>query len=406
MQPHQRNQVGILGAHVAALALNIFVALFLMARIFSETDYSLLVIGYFNLVQMGALIVGFAATSYFVKRFSRVWSIRFSAVLKVTAILMIIFMQDYIVEYYLLFVAIFGLADGIYWGAILTLTSQSLSGKRMGAFIAWEQVIRALATIAFPFTLGILIDFVDFHVAAIISGVLGLVLVGFTFVLTEEKTRDNRPLSMIAYLRTMKQTGKSRAVWSHFALQTFHDTYRRVTVLVTVLIILAFGDNLSLGMFGSIFAAANIVIIILWKWSSKKSQRVGKGMYWVSAVAPLLFGIPLMFIVSPATIILLQVGYFAFGCIIRAEADELRFNLTSYMGDKSWHTESLLLTEYGFFIPRVIMPLVIILAYFVDAFIIVQGLVLAMMALVLVVGVMIHGWRRKYIQVQAKGSVE
>jgi len=367
---------------------------FLLARLFVETDNSLYVIGMYNLVLFAALFVAFTVTSYIIKRHSRVWAIRLAAVIKVGLLIMVIFMQDDIVRFYLLFAAIYGLADGIYWGAILTLTSQTL-GKRMSGFIVWEQVLRATASIIFPFTLGAVIEFVDFGIAAIICAILGVILVAFTMLLREPACRGCRPLSMTQYIRTMRERGQGRAVHYHFWLQTFHDFYRRVTFLLTVLIMVSFGDNLSLGIMGSVFAAANILVIIIYKWAGPK-RRAGKIMFWFSAVAPLAFGAALLFNVSPATIILLHVGYVALGCIVRAEADKLRFSLQKYLGDESWHTESLLLTEAGFMLTRLAMPAVVLLAYFTDAFMVIQALIVVMMAFVLVVAIMIAIWHRRF----------
>ena len=398
----RRNQVGILGAHISGAALALFMNTFLLAYLLIATDNSLFVVAMYNLLLFGALFVGFAVTSYIIKRHSRVWAIRISAVAKVGSLLLVIFLQDHVVEFYMLFAALFGLAEGVYWGAILTLTSQTM-GRRMSGFIVWEQVVRSVASIVFPVTLGALIQFVDFRVVAILCAVLGVILLGFTCLLREVKCHDCKPLSMTNYIRTMRARGMGRAVHYHFWLQTFHDFYRRVTLLLTVLIMVSFGDNLSLGIFGSVFAAANIAVIVIYKWAGPK-RRAGKTMFWFSAVAPLAFGIALLFNVSPATIILLHVGYIALGCIVRAEADKLRFSLQKYLGDESWHTESLLLTESGFMLTRIAMPLIVLLAYFTDVFMIIQGLIVVMMAFVLVVAIMIATWHRRYGRLQHVGA--
>ena len=381
------------------MALFLFMSTFLVARLMGETGDDLLAVGLFKGVWWIGIGVAFAVTSYIIKRSSRVWAVRIAAFLKVATIILVIFLQEYIADIYLLFAVIYGVAEGVYWGSILTLTAQSFAGKRMAGFVVWEQVARGGASILMPFTLGAIIDFASFEIAAIISFVLGIILVAFTMIIKEEKTRACKPLSMRQYLRTMKQTGKSRAVWYHFWLQTLHDSYRRLVVLFTVLIVVALGSNLSLGVFGSVFAAATILAVMLYKFVGPKT-RAGAIMYWLSAAAPLALGFWILFEVNTLTIILIHLGYVGLGSVMRLEVDKLRFNIMSYLKDESWHTESLLLTEYAFLIPRVIVPVIIILAHFFDLFLVVQILAVVLTALVILVAWMTKQWHKKFCAVE------
>jgi len=347
------------------------------------------------------MFVGFAITSYVIKRASRVWAIRISAIGKVIAVILVIFLQDYTVEYFWLFGIIFGLAEGMYWGAILTLTAQTFSGSKMVGFVIWEQVARAIASILMPFTLGAVIEWVAFGVAAIISFGLGVGLLICTLVMKEETSRNCKPLSMRNYLRAMKEQGHSKAVWNHFWLQALHDTYRRLVVIKVILLMVAVGTNIGLGIFGSVFAAANILIILVYKWLGPKTKK-GAAMYWLSAFLPFSLALYILFDVNLTSVILLHVGNSVIGSIVRAEVDKLRFNLTTYLGDKSWHTESILFTEIAFMLSRLLIPLIIIVAYFSDAFFIIQVITVTMMALYMVVGVMNKRWHKKFRGSQKK----
>ena len=396
MNTVKRNKVGILGANVANMGLVLFMNTFLVAELFARTYNSLLVVGIYHLVLFAALFLGFAITSYVVKRASRVWAIRVCAVTKVAAVLLVIIFQDYIPEFYILFAAIFGFAEGIFWGSVLTLTAQSFSGKKMGNYVAWEQIVRAGASIVFPFTLGAIIGFVDFGWAAVLSAVIGLVLIGFTMICSEQKTKTNNRLSIRKYLRAMKDSGKSLAVWSFFFMQVIYDAARRLPIIFIVLIMVAMGDSFSLGVIGSIFAALNILFLVIYR--RVRLKKAGAIIYWISVAAPIILGAFVLLDVTLFTIVLIHLGYVAIGCVARAEIDKARPNLMTYLKDEQWQTESLLLTEIGFMVCRIIVPSIIIAAYFANSFLIIQILAVALAACALVSGIWNHIWQKKYRQ--------
>ena len=165
----RQNQVGILGVQICQAALNVFVSIFLVARILRITGGDFGAIGLFLLVQYIGIIVTFWLFSYIVKKFSRVWCIRVSTLFLLGSIILILLMQDNLAESYLLLSAVFGIGQGIYWCAILTFTSQSMGGKRMSGYAVWYIVLTSAVSALTPFTLGALIEFVSFEITILIA---------------------------------------------------------------------------------------------------------------------------------------------------------------------------------------------------------------------------------------------
>ena len=405
----KRNQIGVLGAHVCSQALILFVGTFLVANLFMETGNDLSVVATFHAVEWTALFVSFAFFSYIVKQHSRVLVIRVATAVLVASVCLILVFQDSLVDYYIILAAMFGFACGMYWSSMLTFISQTFAGRKMTGYIVWEQIIFAAARILFPFTLGALIEFVDFGVAAALSLGIGVVLVGFTFFMREIKHEVKpQPLSMRGYLRTMKAAGLSRPLWGNLIIQFLHDFYRRVAVAITVLIVVVFIDedpNYTIGLFASVFAAANIVIIVCYKMI--RSKRVKQILYYISGIVPVLAAIPLLFQVSALTIIILQAGFIAVGCIQKSEIDVLRINAMKIMGKccrseaegkvvECLHTESLLFTEFPMWIVRMTICGVIALAWFFDAFLVFQIFVVFLVALMPIAGLLTKRWYKKY----------
>jgi len=164
----RQNQVGILGIQICQAALNVFVSIFLVARILEVTNGNFGAIGLFLLVQYVGIIVTFWLFSYIVKKFSHVWCIRVSTLFLLGSIVMILLMQDNLAESFLLLSAVYGIGQGIYWCSIHTFTSKTMGGKKMASYAAWYVILTSATAALTPFTLGAIIEFVSFEITVII----------------------------------------------------------------------------------------------------------------------------------------------------------------------------------------------------------------------------------------------
>jgi YQGE family putative transporter len=307
-------------------------------------------------------------------------------------------LQNQIADYYLMLGAVYGLTQGMYWSSMHTFTTEALGGKRMGGFVAWHVVLASFNRAVFPFTLGAIIQFVSFGTAVLIMLCIAAVLLSFTFVMREQRKSGGAGMSMRRFFAHVREKKLSRRMWSQFFIQMMFPLQMTATVCITILIVLQFDNDFSLGALTSVFALVAILTMTLYK--SIKSPRFKLCFYYVASMIPLVCAVALLFGVSNVTIILCQAGFVGFRMVSGSELDKTRMNLMSDIGAEHLHTEGLLFIESGYFIARMAVCSLIVLAFSLGIFFF-QVLVVALVATVPLSAVLLHLWTRKFAPRQA-----
>ena len=393
----KQNQVGILGVHSAYAALDLFVSVFLVARLLSVTDGDFSRVALFYACCWGGILLTFWLFSYVVKKFSRVWCIRGSAIGLLVGVILVLLLENNLREWYLLLGAVWGVASGIYWCSMHTFTSEALGGKKMSGYAAWYFITNAFMRIVFPFTLGAIIESpkLGFVAAAAIATGLAVVLVLFTLILRDRRKSEGKRFSVRTFLRLIRERKLSRPIWSQFWIQFLYGLQSVMTLGITILVFLSLQSNFSLGALTSIFAGVSIVALAIYK--PIKSQRVKIWIYYVTSILPILAAIGLLFGASPLTVILCQAGYFSFRVVSNTELERARMNLMADFGAEHLHTEGLLFTEVSYVLARFVGLGLILAIYFSGVLYLFQVLLVLLATTVLLAAVLLHLWTRRHM---------
>ena len=400
----KQNQIGILGVHATQFALDIFVSVFLVSRLLEISGGNFSSVALFYLVCWGSLFVMFWLFSYVIKKFSRTWCIRASTAGLLLSIILILLLKDNLGDYYLLLGLIYGLSAGVYWCSMHTFTTEALGGKKMSGYIGWYIGISAFTRILFPFTLGAIIQFVDFATAASIATGLAVILLVFTLILRDQKKTDGQGFSMRRFFRYIKVRKLTRPFWAQFLIQTLYGIIGVATICVTVLVFLEFEDNFTLGYLTSIFAGVSIVVLAVYK--AIKAPRAKSWLYYIFSALPLLAAFGLLFGLSPVTVILCQAGYSSFKTSTQSELERSRMNLMSDFDAEHLHTEGLFFIEGAYTMARYIGLGLVVAIYFSGQTYLLQVFIVVLMALVLVAAIVLRIWKRKFLHVQTDKVVE
>jgi MFS family permease len=390
-----KNQVGILGVHVMQLALDVFVSVFLVARLFTVTDGDITRVGLFYLINFSTLAITFFLFSYIVKKFSRVWCIRASSAFLFAGIILVLLFQNQLGEFYLLLGGIYGIAQGIFWSSIHTFTCETLGGKKMASFAAWFMLLAAASRALFPLTLGAIVEFVNFTTGALIALGFCIIFLAFTLIMRDKRKSGTAGLSMRKFFTHIKREKISRPIWSHFWIQGMFGAQVLLNICLTILIVISFDNNFHLGVLTSIFAGVAVISVTIYKLI--KSPKIKLWVYYITSFIPLFSAIGLLFGINPLIVIICQAGYVGFRVVSNVEFDKTRNNLMHDFGAEQFHTESLLFVEISYYIARVFVcvSLVAISIYFGPwAF---RVFVFIIIATVPLKAILLRLWTKKYI---------
>jgi len=396
----KQNQVGILGVHATQFALDIFVSIFLVSRlldvdVFYE-DFSKVAL--FYIVCWGSLFLMFWLFSYVIKKFSRTWCIRISTAGLLLSIILILLLQNHLTEYYLLLAAIWGLSSGVYWCSMHTFTTEALGGKKMAGYTSWFIGIAAFTRIVFPFTLGAIIQFVDFGVGAAIAAGLAVILLIFTMVLRDQKKNAGQGFSMRRFFGFIKEKKLAKPFWLQFGIQMFYGILGVASICVTVLVILELQNDFSLGYLTSIFAGVSIIVLAIYK--AIKAPKGKTWTYYVFSVLPLIMTLGLLFGLNPVTVILCQAGWLSFRTASQNEWEYARMNLMSDFDAEHLHTEGLLFMEIAYTIARFLGLGLVVVIYLSRVAYLLQVFLVILMAALFIGAILLRLWTKRYLHVQ------
>lgn len=400
----KQNQIGILGVHATNFALDVFVSVFLVSRLLNpdvfDGDFSKVAL--FYLVCWSCLFLMFWLFSYVIKKFSRVWCIRGSTAGLLLSVVLILLLKDRLPDFYLALAAIYGLSMGVYWCSMHTFTTEALGGKKMAGYTAWFIGIGAFARIVFPFTLGAIIQYVDFGVGASIATGLAVILLLFTMILRDQKKNAGQGFSMRRFFRFIHEKKLAKPLWQQFGIQIIYGMLGVATLSITVLVVMELQDDFQLGLLTSIFAGVSIVALTLYKLI--KSPKVKSWTFHILAGLPLIMTAGLLFGLSPVTVILCQAGWLAFKTAPQSEFERARMNLMSEFGAEHLHTEGLMFIEFAYTLARFIGLGIILAIYFSGVTYLLQVFLVVLMTLFLVGAICLRFWTKGHLRVQVQAN--
>ena len=397
---YKRSLTGLLGIHVCWAALDLLIATFLIAELIYETG-SIGVVALFNIVVFSAIFIFFFIFAYIAKRYSCVWCVRGGVLVNVILVALICLLPNKLVEFNLLFAALNGMAGGIFWVGMNNYTRRTMGGTKMVTFQSYLQVSHAAARIIFPFTIGFLIHYISFFIAAIVAFGIGVILVAFSLLLYEDKR--NTVFSMKRYFVYMKKQKLFKPVFGNFAIQFIRMFWSTCAAFcVTVLIAVVINNSFTLGWLNSVFSAGAIAVAMAYRFI--KPGKLKNVLFIGTAVLSFLLSLGLLFSVDKLTIILFQLGSAVCLIIPNIETATLQLDVMKKLGHEKYNTESVVLVEFAYFVARMVGFGLIFLAFYVDgpSMWMFRILTVVFMSMAIICSVCVKLWYRAYTGVKPR----
>ncbi|MDR0462147.1 MAG: MFS transporter [Christensenellaceae bacterium] len=387
------NATALIGCNVCWGSLDLFISTFLIAQLLFITGGNIAMVATYNLVFYVGLFVFYVLLSYFVKRVSSVWCIRAGVFFQVVTISLICIFNDKLTDLYLVFAAVSGIAAGTFWIGYNSFMANTMGGTKMLRFQAYSNIASATAKIILPFTLGAIITYVKFVVAAYVAFGIGLVLVGFTLLMQIDKSSKGR-LSFIRHFKLIKTEKLGRPVALNFLMQFIRTLYAGTGLCVIVLLSLYFKDSFSIGYLGSIFSALSIIVLISYRLI--KSRKIKNNIFLAASIMAFGLTLGLLFKVDKVTIILFQLASAVMLIVPNIEFGKLQYDVMKELGHPKESTESLVVVELAFFIGRITTMSLIIWAYHANSFWMFRILTAVFMSSAIISYIIFRIWWRLY----------
>ena len=387
---NKRNSLGLIGINCCFAALSIFVGIFLVARVYVFTGYDIVAVGVFMLLNVLMIFVFFAISSYICKRIDAIWMIRVATVVVCLFLILTLYLGDELQNHYVLFGLLWGTGQGLFWGAMNYLISQ-VSKKGSLSFFVYLNISWMIVGIIFPFTLGAAIDWGSFFLTASFVLGIGILQLVFSFFIRLEKPESCR-MRLREYFAALKEKGHLRASWGLFIVVATAGVLINIDALLSILIIMVHGSNLSIGVLGTIFSLVGVVYLFVYNRAKK-----GKGiLFFIGGAMPLIGGLSLFFGVNEISLIIFYAGA-VLRTVVETEENALRLNAPKVWGGEQFAMESNLFYEFAFVCGRIVACTVLILVGLLGASeILLVLMICASMAIFALHSYLLSRWKRAH----------
>ena len=322
-----RNSIGLIGTNVINNVLYMFINTFMVAYLFTVTNYNYKIISLYYIASFIAIPLTFWLLGDIIKTKNKVIVYRVGIILYCIYILTIAFLREKILTYCIPLGAFYGIVQGFFWGAGHTLINEVVGEEKTSKkFIAIRAIVDKIARTVFPIIFGASIEVTSFFYIAKI--VIPISILQFIFSLFIE-SKNNNPkenFNIIKYIQYIKKHSmkKIKTVYKLMVLEGI--VHYLFETLITIVIIMTFKTSLNLGILTTIFAIFSIISVYIFRKVYKDKNP--KKFIIVSAIVLILSIMLLIFKIDKTTVIIYNLANSIFMVLLRNYSDMKRYNST------------------------------------------------------------------------------
>lgn len=389
----ERHELCIMGVKTCAVLLGTFVTVFLTAQIFIVSDQNVVTTALFITMYLVSFFVFHLLSSFLARPLSPVRLIQISSILCFLFLLVITLWPE-LVETHAVFLGIaWGLARGFYWSGIEYIVATSFKGSRTLKFELLYRKLKLVAGILFPVTLGLIINFGDFTYTIMAILFVCVAQVAFSFGLKKQEEVENRGVCFKQFFQNISQKNISKQAWGLWIVALFRGTKSVLNMSIPILIIVAYGTHLNLGILMSVISLLSIILIFVYR---RAPLRIQAKIYFALAILLFLSSVPLFFLVSYVTVAAYQF-FVKTNSIIDSEYGAAYANFAKTCCGEQFTLASHSFLTAGHTVGRVVMCVALIGAGLIGGMYALVAAIFLMTVSSLVTALLLWRWKKKYI---------
>lgn len=316
--------------------IGIFLGPFLTAYLFKVAIENIKIISIYNIfsyivIAIIALIIGrILKNKYEMPIFIT------GMISKFIQLAILIILGDNVVNYIWVLAIIAGLSTETWSFPLNLFSSKLVSNDEKKTFVVYKTILNNLVKVLIPVLLGSIISMKSFKATAIIILILSFIqiLLSFKMKIKKEYNNENKKLNLIKEVNHIKNNKKLQ----RFYMMKFFKGMAYEGALdtaVTLLIIMSFNSDFSLGVITSIISL--LAMLSSYMYKRIKNQEKMKSLITISCIIILISSIILVFFTNQYTI----VGYnliFAFFLqfiMVAEEVQTLKFTNSDVINDSN-----------------------------------------------------------------------
>lgn len=355
-----KESIGYIICNCLMKIIELFVSTFLVAYLLQISNGNMYNVAMYYIMQYIGLGVFYSLFSYFLHKGNKVYFYRFSILLKCGFLILISLLKENVVDYVIPIALFYGLSSGVYWSSYNVMMNEAISSKSIQKFYGIYNICGYIVSIVAPIALGSIIDAGSFVKTAVYAFVVCLLLFFSTFLLVSRK-EEGDVLNFKGLVKDIKDSKQGKAFLECYFMMFVNGLRTSTATLITVMIVMTFNSNMSLGSLSSIMSIVAILVTFLFmkKYDSKKSKII------LLCMLLCLIGVgATVFEISKPTIILFNVLYTIAMIVPDNINSQRRMGLIRVTRKLKYALEHNVLAEVALNIGRIISYIVLMVASF------------------------------------------
>ena len=347
----KRSIIGLMGSLLINNILYMFINTFMVAYFYTLTNYDYKIISVFYIMSFIFIVLTFLTLGKIIKNKMQVPIFRFGIVLYCIYVLTISILKENIVNYYIYLGIIYGIVQGFLWSSGHLLVNE-YANDVSNKFVSTKSMLSKTLKIIFPFIFGASIELTSFSSVATVVVILSIIQFSFSLLIKEKDLTETKKYSLTSFVKYLKEI-KNEKIKDFYKIMFCEGIiHYLLETLVTIMIVLTFKTNISLGVLTSIFSFCSIVSVYIFQRKLKNNTTV----LIISTIMSVLGVILLLFNINKATVIIYNLINNIFLILLVNNAEEKRYSIINNYKviTKDYLAEHQVISEVSLNIARII----------------------------------------------------
>lgn len=372
--------------------VGLFVSTFLVAYLLTISNGNMFNVALYYIMNYIGLGLFYTIFSCFLHKYNKVNFYRASILFECLFLVLISLLKENIIDYVIPIALFYGLISGLRWSSYNLLINEAISSKSIQKFYGIYNICGYVISIVAPITLGSIIDAGSFIKTSIYAFIAGLFLFFATFLLVSRKEEGDK-LNFKGFFKEVRESKQTKAFLESYLMLFVNGLRTSLGTLITIMIVMTFNSNVSLGSLSSIMSMVSIFVtfVFMKKYNSKQSK--------VMFLCLLLFSIGLsglLFDINKTTIIIFNVLCTISMLVPDNLNAQRRMGIVRVTKKLKYALEHNIIAEITLNIGRVISYSVLLIASFSNSMNIYKILLIVNLVIVCVYCFVIHKVEKKY----------
>jgi len=318
----KKSMIGLMGALLINNVLYMFINTFMVAYFYTLTNYDYKIISVFYIMSFIFIAITTLLLGRIVKNKMQVPIFRLGIILYCIYVLVIAILKENIIIHHVWLGMFYGIVQGVLWSAAHLLVNE-YANDVSNKFVSYKSILSKTLKIAFPFIFGASIELTSFSSVAMMVVILSIIQFSFSLLIKEKDIKEVKIYSLKNFIKYIKET-QNEKIKKFYKIMFYEGIVNYLlSTLVTIMIVMTFKTNISLGILTTIFSICSIISVYIFQRKLKNNNMI----LTVSTIMVVLSVFILVLNIDKTTVIIYNIITNVFLVLLINNAEEKRYSI-------------------------------------------------------------------------------